>query len=155
MTSSKNKVPLNILLADDDMDDRFFFEKALYGLTVPAKLEIVPNGERLMEYLNANLDNLPDMIFLDLNMPRKNGNECLVEIKQDKRLQRIPVIIYSTSLLTEIADVLYINGAHFYLQKCVYSELIKCIKRVFQLLDESKLQPTRDQFIIGLKFIIK
>src|SRR5687767_14662538 len=109
--------PLHILLADDDTDDRFFFDKALKLAAIPSNLTTVENGEKLMTFLNSNTDKLPDALFLDLNMPRKNGSECLREIKKDERMRGLPVIIYSTSLHPEIADLLYRDGAYYYIKK--------------------------------------
>jgi CheY-like chemotaxis protein len=90
-------MPLKILLADDDTDDRFFFEKALNELSLNTHLTTVHGGEQLMEYLLENTKNLPDVLFLDLSMPRKNGIECLSEIKENKQLEAVPVIMFSTS----------------------------------------------------------
>jgi CheY-like chemotaxis protein len=93
----KFKQPLNILLADDDKDDRLFFEKALAEIPIATHLTTVNDGEELMDYLEKNIDNLPDVIFLDLNMPRKNGYESLVEISENENLKDIAVVILSTS----------------------------------------------------------
>jgi len=92
-----NSKPINILLADDDTDDRIFFEKALKEIPVATQFRSVTNGEQLMEYLVKNTGQLPDVIFLDLSMPRKTGFECLNEIKENKKLQHIPVVMFSTS----------------------------------------------------------
>ena len=91
-----NVTTINVLLADDDIDDRFFFDKALNEISQSTKLTTVGNGEELMNYLSRNLDNLPDILFLDLNMPCKNGFECLYELKDNEKLKSIPVIIFST-----------------------------------------------------------
>lgn len=88
---------LNVLLADDDADDRFLFDKALKEITIATQLTSVQDGEQLMSYLSDNNDNLPDIIFLDLSMPRKTGFECLTEIKEDKKLQNISVVVFTTS----------------------------------------------------------
>lgn len=88
---------ITILLAEDDPDDCFLFEKALQEITTTTKLVIVKNGEQLMDYLAVHTANLPDILFLDLSMPRKNGFECLIEIKEDVRLEKLPVVIFSTS----------------------------------------------------------
>jgi CheY-like chemotaxis protein len=88
---------LNILLADDDTDDKFFFEKALKEIPILTNLITVNNGEELMDYLATNSEYLPDVIFLDLSMPRKTGYECLIEIKEDEKLKNIPVVMFSTS----------------------------------------------------------
>ncbi len=89
--------PLNILLADDDIDDRFFFDKALKEIKVASNLVTVSNGELLMKYLTERLLQLPDILFLDLSMPRKTGFECLAEIKENDQLKDLPVIIFTTS----------------------------------------------------------
>lgn len=94
---SEQNTTLHILLADDDLDDCFFFEKVLKEIPIATHLTIVSNGERLMEYLSKNSKHLPDILFLDLSMPRKTGFECLIEIKEDRNLKNLPVIMFSTS----------------------------------------------------------
>lgn len=91
------KEHINILLADDDTDDQFFFNKALKALPYPTHLTTVHDGEQLMNYLTENSDHLPNVLFLDINMPRKNGFECLFEIKQNEKLKDLPVVMFSTS----------------------------------------------------------
>jgi len=88
---------LNILLADDDTDDCLFFKKALEELLLSTHLTIVHDGEQLLNYLSKNSEHLPDVLFLDLSMPRKNGFECLSEIKENKKLKDLLVVIFSTS----------------------------------------------------------
>lgn len=94
---STEQPPLQILLADDDLDDRFFFEKALGEIPIPTNLTIVNDGESLMKYLAAHSMELPDLLFLDLSMPRKNGFECLIEIRDDQKLKDLHVVVFSTS----------------------------------------------------------
>ena len=145
----QKQMPLTILLADDDTDDLYFFEKALMELSIPTKLLTVGDGEQLMNYLLENSEQLPNALFLDLNMPRKNGSECLAEIKSNEKLKDLPIVMYSTSLNESIADVLYEKGAHFYMQKSNFSELIKCVEAVLIFLEKGKLkQPSREHFII-------
>ncbi len=90
-------LPFNILLADDDTDDCFFFEKALKALPIEVNFNKVHNGEDLMTYLLLNIAQLPNIIFLDLSMPRKTGFECLTEINESETLKNIPVIVFTTS----------------------------------------------------------
>ena len=97
MNAKKQSSPLNILLADDDSDDRLFFDKALKELTILNTLTTVHDGEHLMKYLSENKQ-LPDVLFLDLNMPQKNGFECLVEIKENEKLKDLYVVMFSTSI---------------------------------------------------------
>jgi CheY-like chemotaxis protein len=142
---------IHILLADDDQDDCFFFSEALKKISVATQLTTVDNGERLLTYLSRNTKALPDVIFLDLNMPRKNGAECLREIKQNKKTQHIPVIIYSTYLHDTVADQLFKNGAHYYIRKGDLPELRKTLKFVLTLMAENKFErPTRAKFILNL-----
>ena len=90
-------VPLKILLADDDTDDCFFFSKALKEIPLATHLTTVHNGEQLMNYLIDDNENLPDLLFLDLSMPRKTGFECLTEIKENEKLKDLTVIVLTTS----------------------------------------------------------
>lgn len=150
MNSQDAHLPLHILLADDDSDDRFFFDKALKTLPFHALLTTLEDGEKLMDYLLENSEKLPDVLFLDHNMPRKNGFECLSEIKLNHELKRLPVIIYSTYLHEDIADLLYENGAHFYIRKTDLAELKKVLHLVLSLLLEKKFaRPQRAQFIFS------
>ncbi len=142
---------LNILLADDDADDRYFFEKALKEIPIATDLKTVSDGERLMDHLSKNQANLPDVLFLDLNMPRKNGSECLAEIKGNKQLKHIPVVLCSTSLGNDFANELYQTGAHYYLHKCDFAELKNNIHAVLMLLKKDPVQPARNKFMVSLQ----
>ncbi len=95
MRPKRQLAPLNILLAEDDSADRFFFEKALKEIPIATHLVKVQDGEELMNYLSGNLKYLPDVLFLDLSMPRKTGFECLSEIKENKKLKDIPVVVFT------------------------------------------------------------
>ncbi len=141
-----------VLLADDDRDDRFFFDKALKTLPFSIQITFVEDGENLMTYLK-NTAMLPDVLFLDLNMPRKNGSECLAEIKLDPMLKELPVIIYSTSLHEDVADLLYKNGAHYYIRKRDLTELKKVLHHVFTLITEKKFgRPSRENFLLNYNY---
>ena len=98
-----NMKQVNIVLADDDADDCFFFEKALKEIPIESNLSIVRDGDQLMNYLFENIEHLPDLIFLDLSMPRKTGFECLQEIKENDRLKDIQVVMLSTSYPRDMA----------------------------------------------------
>ena len=139
-----------LLLADDDLDDRLFFEDAIEELFTSYKLSTVTDGVELMEVLFDNSEQLPDILFLDINMPRKNGCECLAEIKANDMLKEIPVVIFSTSLDMEIVNKLYENGAHYYIRKPGdFNVLKKVIYQATVLLKEDNInQPERSNFII-------
>ena len=123
MTANQSSTHLNILLADDDMDDRFFFEKALKEIHIPTQLITVNNGEQLMEHLLENSNQLPDLLFLDLSMPRKTGFECLSEIKENIKLKELTVIMLTTSftrgfdLEDNLRNTLIRMGATDYIRK--------------------------------------
>lgn len=139
-----------LLLADDDLDDRLFFEDAVEELFTSYKLSTVTDGVELMELLSDDSEQLPDILFLDINMPRKNGCECLAEIKANDILKDIPVVIFSTSLDMEIVNKLYENGAHYYIRKPGdFNVLKKVIYQATVLLKEDNInQPERNNFII-------
>ncbi len=131
MNDNRQELPIHILLADDDLDDRNFFDKALSELTNTTTLSTVNNGEELMEYLMAHADQLPDVLFLDLSMPRKTGFECLSEIKENEKLKKLPVIMFTTSftrgfdLEENLRGTLVGMGAQDYIRKPAGFEELK------------------------------
>ena len=145
-----NTTSLRVLLAEDDADDRFFFEKTLKQLSIKSVLKTVDNGESLIKHLVKNSDDLPDVLFLDLHMPRKNGFECMEEIKADKKLKKLVVVIFSTSYDYDDINFLYQKGAHCYVKKPHYSELKEFLSRVFTLLATMKFErPDKEEFIFS------
>ena len=112
-----NLKQLNILLADDDLDDCRFFKEALEALPLTTKLTTVNDGEELMTYLLENTDHLPHVLFLDINMPRKDGFECLTEIKNNDTLKDLPVVMFSTSGAQDKISILFKTGADVYIRK--------------------------------------
>ncbi len=126
---------LNILLADDDKDDCLLFKEALEALPVAAKLTTVHDGEQLMQRLNNHQYDLPHLLFLDINMPRKNGLVCLSEIKHNERLQKLPVIIFSTSFEQEMVNRAYKEAADYYIRKpSEFSQLKQIIQKTLTLI---------------------
>jgi len=127
----KNNAPFNILLADDDADDRFLFEKALKEIPIATHLTTVSNGEELMDYLFKDSTDLPDVLFLDLSMPRKTGYECLIEIKANKKLEAIPIIVFTTSIPSNIGAEMKLSntmvkfGAQDYVRKPIDFDQLK------------------------------
>ncbi|MBL0007352.1 MAG: response regulator [Saprospiraceae bacterium] len=109
--------PLHILLADDDEGDRLLFTEAFSELNFKTVVDTVNNGVQLMEWLRMKNIRLPHFIFLDLNMPRKGGLECLKEIKSDDKLKDISVAIYSTSDSEKDKEEAFRHGANVYIAK--------------------------------------
>jgi DNA-binding NtrC family response regulator len=140
---------LNILHADDDKDDCLFFKEALAELSIITSLITVNDGEQLMKHLMGVSENLPHVLFLDLNMPRKNGFECLVEIKKHALLKKLPVIIFSTSYDEQKANALYESGAYCYICKPPdFNELKKAIHSALLLVKENNSKPSKENFLI-------
>lgn len=107
----------NILSAEDDSDFTLIFEEALNELDIDSKLTVAKNGEELMDTLEETVPPSPSVIFLDLNMPKKDGIECLSEIRSSSKLKNIPVVIFSTSTNPKNIEKTYELGANFYLCK--------------------------------------
>ncbi len=112
-----NSEPLRILLADDDESDRLNFSEAFDELKIKTSVSTVNDGIALMAYLASESNVLPYILFLDLNMPRKNGIECLKEIRNQERLKDIIVAIYSTSASEKDINETFLSGANVYIKK--------------------------------------
>ena len=136
MESKKNELSdmKLLMIVDDDKDDRFFFRSAIHKNNPIFECIEAENGVDALQQLR-NLEKLPDLIFLDLKMPKMDGKECLKELKKDKNLKDIPVIIYSTSEYKLDKEVTNELGADYYLTKLsdIYplpQELIKAMQAV-------------------------
>lgn len=142
---SNNNAPLTILLADDDPDDRLMVREAFEENHLLNPLVAVEDGEELMDYLYArgkfaNVAVRPNLILLDLNMPRKNGIEALREIKSDPSLRTIPVIVLTTSKAEEDILRTYDLGVNSFIVKPVtFDSLVDLVKQLgkywFQLVE--------------------
>lgn len=141
---------INVLLADDDKDDCLFFKEALEELEFPTRLTTVYDGQQLMQLLTTNSTEIFHVLFLDLNMPRKNGFVCLEEIKQSEQLKSLPVIIFSISYDPIYADRLFENGAQHYICKPNnYSDLTKIIQQaLMSVMKQNIPQSSKDNFLL-------
>ena len=125
---------IHILIADDDEDDRAFFNEAINELKMNSKLTMFNDGKDLMEYLELPNIKLPHILFLDLNMPFKNGFECLKEIRANNRYKDVSIAIYSTSSSEKDIEDTFIEGANVYIKKPNdFTELKKIIKDVVNM----------------------
>ncbi|TDD96135.1 response regulator [Flavobacterium cellulosilyticum] len=120
-----------ITLADDDEDDRLFFTDAFDELKVNTVVNTFKNGLELMDFLNHSETVLPNIIFLDLNMPILNGIECLKEIKKNDKFKDIAIAIYSTSSSEQDIENTFVLGANIYIKKpSDFNELKKILADV-------------------------
>jgi two-component system, response regulator len=131
MSRSKNALPITIVMADDDADDRQLTHEALEDARLINDIRFVENGEELLEYLRRQGKYSPPaeaprpgLILLDLNMPRKDGRTVLKEIKQDPDLRTIPVIVLTTSKSDEDVYRSYDLGVNSYIVKPVTFEAL-------------------------------
>jgi CheY-like chemotaxis protein len=126
---------LNIYLADDDDADQFLFKEALEEMNLKTSLTIADSGIHLFRLLlDEALSVLPDIIFMDINMPIKNGFECLDELKQNENLKDIPVVMLSSSCLPESERMALKLGASKYICKPnTFDALVKEIKEVLTM----------------------
>jgi CheY-like chemotaxis protein len=142
----------HILLADDDEADRLLFTDAFSELKLETVVQTVNNGVQLMEYLQKKEKPLPQLLFLDLNMPRKNGLQCLMEIRSNEKLKDISVAIYSTSNSEKDIEETFLHGANIYIHKpadfnILKQVLEKAVRTTIQYKDETM---NRDNFLLRI-----
>lgn len=127
----------SVLIAEDDRDDRLLMEEGFRENEYTNTLIFVNDGEELIDYLlrqgNYKLrgEALPDLIFLDLNLPKKDGRECLKMIKKHPVIKRLPVIVFSTSNSHLDVKECYELGANCYLSKPqTFKELTEMLRKI-------------------------
>jgi CheY-like chemotaxis protein len=131
MNSIQKAMPITILMADDDADDRQLTHEALEDARLINDIRFVENGEELLDYLHRRGKYAapaeaprPGLILLDLNMPRKDGRVVLKELKQDPDLRTIPVVVLTTSKSDEDIYRSYDLGVNSYIVKPVTFEAL-------------------------------
>jgi len=122
---------VEILLVEDNPGDQRLTREALREGKIRNNLTIIEDGESAIEYLCNNPASLPDLILLDLNLPRKDGREVLQVIKNNDNLMRIPVVILTTSQAEEDIIRAYNLRANCYITKPIdFDQFIKVIKAI-------------------------
>ena len=126
-------LPGIVLLVDDDDEDKFIIKDAMAALDADENIWYANNGEHALELLGSKYrENVkPCLIVLDLNMPKMNGTETLISLKEDERFKDIPVVIYSTSINRLEKEKCMILGAHSYITKPISFNESKEIARFF------------------------
>jgi len=127
MMQDRHKIPITILICDDDEDDRMLTQQALESAHIANSLRFVEDGVQMMDYLyqrgeyagEHGLAPRPGLILLDLNMPKMDGREALKHIKNDPHLHDIPVVVLSTSSLDEDIVRSYQLGVNSFITKPV------------------------------------
>jgi CheY-like chemotaxis protein len=144
--------PIYVLLADDDEDDRLFFSDAIKELKMDTIVNVVKDGQELIDHLLQADAILPHVLFLDLNMPIKTGLECLKEIKNIERLKNIAVAIYSTSGSEKDIEESFVRGANVYIKKPdSFTSLKKVLSEVITVNWQYQTSGlNRDNFLLSL-----
>lgn len=150
MTTIEN---IKIVVTDDDQDDREFFAAAVEDLHLNHQVQFCKNGTELLSHLYDDKLDMPDIIFLDLNMPILSGFETLQQIRENDKFKNIPVIaIYSTSATQDGINTTFNLGANAYLVKPIsFDDLKKLVKKVLETDWEEKLKHAEiESFIIKI-----
>lgn len=138
---------MHILVADDDKDDFYILQQAAEKVSAPLKISYVSNWIELWRFI---IKTLPDVLFLDVNMPVKNGMECLQLLREDRKFDTVPIIIYSTAVSKNDIDKAYRNGANYFIVKPnTIEDIAGMIKKICSM-GKEVLQsiPPREEFVI-------
>lgn len=137
-----------IFYADDDQDDRELFVTAISSVTENSDVLLANDGSQLCKHLQEKVPPVPDFLFLDLNMPVKNGYDCLKEIKANPFYNSMRVIVLSTSCESHDIDLTYTLGADFYI--CKESSYERYKTSIKKAIDSPYLtKPSREEFVIN------
>lgn len=145
-TKTRNTNGLTVFLIDDDPHDRELFSEAIAEVCGQIDLRTFSDGNSLLQELRLSTA-LPDIIFLDLHMPKMEGAECLTEIRSDKRFDPIGIVIYSSLIDMKRVEELFSKGANRYLRKpSSYPSLVRSLKRTIVSVAEN---PTGGMMVIN------
>ncbi|MFD2036706.1 response regulator [Belliella marina] len=147
-----NHQQIEILLAEDDRDDQLFFKKALQNIPMKLRIATVNDGAELLEYLNTSVDPFPHILFLDINLPKKNGMECLKEIRKKEKLKELSIAMYSSSTDQRNIEEAFVCGANIYITKPsklenLHKALVKVLTVNWQYLTSGM---DRDTFLMSI-----
>ena len=140
----------HVLMADDDKDHALLFERIILKEFPSMKVSYVSDGAQLMQYLHLHP---VDILFLDLNMPCKNGYECLREIKKESGLNDLPIVVYSASANLNDIQKSFLNNADFYLVKPFITEHLKTAIKMILSVDWKNDPPIRRHYFINNSFV--
>jgi len=146
---SLTKTITNIVLAEDDIDDQNIFQIALQEIDPSVQVQFVANGKELLQLLQ---NYRPDIIFRDLEMPYKNGLECLIEIRDNPKLTTLPVVVFSSTTKPANIQTAYEMGAHlFFIKPPIYSDYLSSIKAIFKL-NWNDPEAVREQYCVNGRY---
>jgi len=138
---------LHVLFVDDDSDESYLFNEALEQAGLNIKLSRAKDGNDLLSFLKT--EPLPDIVFIDLNMPYKDGLEALIEIRKDPQFEKLPLVIYSTTQNTSHIDSSYKHGASlFVIKPNTFNGMVEIVKKVCTIDWENFSTPKREDFLV-------
>lgn len=144
----KNKPDLHVLLVDDDFDELYLFNEALEHAGLNIKLSRANNGNHLLSFLLS--EPTPDLVFMDINMPYKDGLEALTEIRNNPRFHNLPLVIYSTTNNINSINTCYKKGADlFVIKPNNFDGMVKVVKKVCAVDWRNYKKPTIDEFVVS------
>ncbi len=128
------------------------FKEIINDMNEKTHVTTLSNGVELMDYLNSNSKALPDLLFLDLNMPQKSGMDCLKEIRRNGKYDDMAIAIYSTSNFDKDVDQTFDEGANIYITKpSDFEELKKVLtKAVSFTLQEKDTGFNKENFVLKI-----
>lgn len=139
--------PIRILFVDDDADETYLFNEALDHSGISVELTHINNGNKLLKHLAERP--LPDMVFIDINMPYKDGHEVLTEIRSCKEYKDLPLIMYSTTKNIESIHSCYEKGANLFIIKPNnFDGMVSVIKKVCAIDWKKNKRPQPDAFVL-------
>ena len=145
LTGSKST---NVMIAEDDDDDFFIFSVAISETAFTVILRRAEDGELLMKLLQ---EQIPDVLFLDLLMPCKDGRQCLLEIRSDRRYDSLPIIVYTALEDLETVEYCYRQGSNlFTIKPNSIEDLKEALNRILSI-DWKKTMyfPPKSEFVVG------
>jgi CheY-like chemotaxis protein len=140
----------HILLADDDKDHAVLFERTVRKEHPSVKISYVNDGEQLLYFLHLNK---VDLLFLDLNMPCKNGYECLLEIRKEPALRDLPIVVYSSSAHMSDIQKSFLHRADFYLVKPFITEHLKTALKAILSVNWKEDPFIKNHYFINNRFV--
>jgi len=142
--------PKHVVLADDDQDHAFLFERILKQVNPQHTLTVATDGSQLLQLL---LTQPPDVLFLDLRMPSKNGIECLKEIKNTPELNQLPVVVYSSSSKMTDIQRSYLHQADLYMVKPFHTDHLQNALQAVLTMDLKQTTTIRNHYFINNRFV--
>ena len=149
------EVTRKALIAEDNDEDYYFFSRACDNISIKVILTRAEDGDILIKLLN-DIEINPDVLFLDLLLPAKNGRECLKLIRRNKKFDFMPIVIYSNPKQFEAIEFCYRESANFFIFKPQsIEELVIMLERIF-VLEWGALMyyPPIDRFTLNSQYVV-